>query len=130
MTTKKALLIPFDETLPVTVVEVERDSLDAIYDLCAPESRCFTVLGGDDYSMYGDDEGLLRADAGHRVNARAMQLYAASEGAGIDDFMSPLVGDWLVFGGVDAEGETGEVTVRVLNFRFSWTARVEAPELN
>lgn len=124
MSTKKALLIPFDDTLPVTVVEVPA-GLDPIYDHVAPDSRRFTVLGGDDYSMYGDDEGLLRNDAGERINARAMQIYAASEGAGIEDFMSPLVGDWLVFGGVDTDGETEEVTVRVLNFRFTWTSRTD-----
>lgn len=122
MSTKKALLIPFDDSKPVTVVEV-KEGLDPIYDLCAPESRCFTILGGDDFSLYGDDEGLLRSDAGERINARAMQLYAVSIGKTLEDFHSPLVGDWLAFGGVDAEGDTEEVTVRVLNFRFTWTSR-------
>jgi hypothetical protein len=120
-TAKKAVLIPFDESKPVEVIDLAA-GLDAIYDRVAPDSRCFTGLGGSDFYLMGDDEGLFHQDAANRVNARVMQLYAEDNGGGISDFRSPLVGDWLVVGPADEEGETTDVPQRVIDFEYSWTA--------
>lgn len=119
-TAKKAVLIPFDESKPVEVIDLA-PGLDAIYEHVAPDSRCFTGLGGSDFYLMGDDEGLFHEDAGNRINARVMQLYAEDNGVGIRQFHSPLVGDWLVVGPADEEGETTDVPQRVIDFTYSWT---------
>lgn len=123
----KALLLPFDGGQPVRVIEVRDGNLEDIYDRIAPDSRLFTCLNGKDFSLYGDDEGLFHAEAHLRINARAMQLYADSEGVGIEAFTSPLVGDFLVFGLPDREGNTTDVPQRAVEFDYSWTAAPMKP---
>lgn len=126
--TIKAVLIPFDEDKPVEVIDFDNSSYENYYPLVAPDSRCFTVLGASGYDMFGDDEGLLRADAGDRINARAMELYAAGAGVGvtIQDFHSPLVGDWLVVGSEEGPMDQEKVTdvpQEVIDFTYSWTTK-------
>lgn len=118
----KALLLPFDESQPVRVIEVRDGNLQDIYDRIAPDSRLFTCLNGKDFTLYGDDEALFHSEAHLRINAKAMQLLAESEGVSIDAFHSPLVGDFLVFGLPDEEGNNTDVPQRAVDFRFSWTA--------
>lgn len=119
-TKKKVLLLPFDDEQEVRVVEVRDGNLEDIYSRIAPESRLFSCLNGKDFSLYGDDEALFHPQAHLRINARAMQLFADSAGADIEDFTSPLVGDFLVFGLSDEEGNSTEPPQRVLDFKFSW----------
>ena len=118
----KALLIPFDDEKSVEVVTIDTDSegLDSIYKRVAPDSRMFTVLGGDAFDLLGDDEGLLRSDAGERINARVMQLYAEDQNVALADFHSPLVGDWLVAGPLDEDGNQTDVPQGAVDFKFSW----------
>lgn len=121
-TAKKAVLIPFDESKPVEVIDLA-PGIDAIYDHVAPDTRCFTGLNGSDFYLMGDDEALLRDDAMDRINARAMELYGRDNGAGIRDFRSPLCGDFLVVGPADHEGETTDVPQRVIDFTYTWTTK-------
>jgi hypothetical protein len=123
MTMLKALLLPFDEDRAVEVIDFDDSSYQNLYPIVAPESRMFTAQDFPGGTMYGDDEGLLWGDPSKRINARAMQLLGERSDHGIEDFMSPLVGDWLVFGPVDAEGNNTSVPQDVIDFRFTWTAR-------
>jgi hypothetical protein len=123
MPTNKAVLIPFDDTKPVEVVEVEQNDLDRLYDLVAPDTRLITGMRMSDAYLFGDDEGLLRNDAGDRINARVMQLFADDNKMGLHDFHSPLVGDWLVVGPSDDDGNNTDVPQRVIDFAYSWTAK-------
>ena len=121
MSTKlKALLLPFASDQPVRVVEIRPGNLEDIYDQVAPDSRLFTCLDGKDFSLYGDDEAFFHPEASLRVNAKAMQLLADSEGVGIDAFASPLIGDFLVFGLPDDEGRTTDVPQRAVDFNYTW----------
>lgn len=125
---RKALLLPFDNGQEPRVVEIAEGDLDAIYQLIAPESRLFTCLNGKDFTLYGDDEGLFHPQVHLRINARAMQLLADSEGVSIDAFHSPLVGDFLVFGLPDEEGNTTDVPQRAVDFKYSWVSAQPKPE--
>jgi hypothetical protein len=122
MTTTKAVLIPFDESKPVEVIDLRPNDLDQLYDLVAPDTRLITGMGMSDAYMFGDDEGLLRNDAGERINARVMELFAKDAKMGIRDYHSPLVGDWLVTGPADGEGDNTDVPQRIIDFTYSWTA--------
>lgn len=127
MATIKAVLIPFDESKPVEVIDFDNSTYTNIYPLVAPDSRCFTVLAMGDCDAYGDDEGLFHEDASNRINARMMQLYGEAHGVGILEYHSPLVGDWLVVGPergpLDQEKAT-DVPQRVLDFTYTWTTRL------
>jgi hypothetical protein len=122
MATTKAVLIPFDESKPVEVVDLRPNDLDQLYDLVAPDTRLITGMGMSDAYMFGDDEGLLRSDAGDRINARVMELFAADARMGLHDYRSPLVGDWIVTGPADDEGDNTDVPQRVIDFTYSWSA--------
>jgi hypothetical protein len=123
MATTKAVLIPFDESKPVEVIDLGR-GLDAIYERVAPESRMFEVTRGNTFDLLGDEEGgpLMRSDASERINARAMQIYASDKLMSLRDYTSPLCGDFLAVGIPDEEGEHTDVPQHVIDYRYSWTA--------
>lgn len=125
MSTTKALLIPFDETQPVQLIDLA-PGLEAIYTLVAPDSRMFEVTYGNTIELWGDEEGGpgMRSDAGERVNARAMQLFAHDHGVGVEAFASPLCGDFLAVGRINDAGFPTDVPGWVRTFPFTWTARV------
>lgn len=121
MSTIKALLIPFEDTDPVKVVDLA-PGREPIYDLIAPDSRMMQFVRSAQFDLIGDEEGGpgMRNDAGERVNARAMQLLAWGEGVGIDAFASPLCGDFLAVGPVDGNGNSTNIPQRIIDFKFSW----------
>lgn len=121
--TIKALLIPFDESKPVEVIDFDDSDYQNLYPLVAPESRMFTAQDFPGGTMYGDDEGLLHGNVAERINARAMNLLGERTGNTPSDFMSPLVGDWLAFGPIDGEGNNTDVPQDVIDFEFTWSAR-------
>lgn len=116
----KGLLIPFDDTLPVQ--EVEFNGLDDMYRLT--ECSMIDRMVAKDVTFWFDDEGLLREDAGQRINARAMELYASLTGHVLKDFAVPLVGNYLLDGPCDAEGCETDIPERIKDFRYSWTTKV------
>lgn len=119
----EALLIPFDETQEPRVVELRPGNLEDIYQHVAPDSRMFEVTRGKTIELWGDEEGgpMMRADAGERINARAMQLFAHDWSVGIDAFMTPLCGDFLAVGGLQFSGRNADVPQWVRDFTFSWS---------
>jgi hypothetical protein len=123
MATTKALLIPFDDTLPVEVIDLDNTDYRNITKIVAPDSGLFTRLGAETFDLFGDDEGLFHPEAHLRINARAMQLYADSVGAKLEDFGSPLVGDWLAVGLPNARGNNTDVPQAVIDFTFTWTRK-------
>lgn len=120
--TTTALLIPFDETKQPHLLELD-PGLDAIYALVAPDSRMFEVTYGVSIELWGDEEGGpgMRNDAHLRVNARAMQLFAADHKVGLEAFVSPLCGDFLAVGRIDADGNPTDVPAWVQEFVFTWS---------
>lgn len=123
--TIKAVLIPFDEDKPVEVIDLA-PGLDAIYERVAPDSRMFEVVRGNTFDLFGDEEGgpLMRNDAGDRINARAMQIYASDMLMGPRDYSSPLCGDFLAVGQPDDEGEQTDVPQHVIDFTgYTWTTK-------
>lgn len=120
MTITKAILVPFDDEKPVELIDLDNSDYLNITKIVAPDSGIFTRLGSMTFDMYGDDEGLLRNDAGERINARAMQIFAHDTGSTLRDYTSPLVGDWLLTGHPDIEGENTSVNESLLHFPFTW----------
>lgn len=123
MSTIKALLIPFDEANDVTLIDLE-PNLERIYDLVAPDSRMFEVVRGKSLELWGDEEGGpgMRGDAGERVNARAMQLFARDHGVGLEAFASPLCGDFLAVG-LNTRNQNTDVPGWASRFNFTWSNR-------
>lgn len=118
----KALLIPFDDKKPVEIVEI--NDRDDIYKHVAPDSRMFTVVGGHRFDLLGDDEGLYQGNPAERINARAMEIYAADQRVGLSAYASPLVGDFLAVGPVDDYGNQTDVPGEVIKFRFTWESNL------
>jgi len=127
MATTKALLIPFENDKPVQVLDLE-SGFEHMYPLIAPDSRMIEVLRTEQFELFLDEEGgpLMRSDAGERINARAMQLYAFAHN--ITDpsaFAYPFCGDFIAMGLIDAEGErNADVPEWVTEFPFSWSVTV------
>jgi hypothetical protein len=133
MSTINVVVIPFDNDKPV-----RRESYDTtnyknltrlIFDGGTDGTfSCMTSADslGHEVTFWFDDEGLLRNDAGNRINARAMQLFGHLEGVGVEDFAVPLVGDYVITGGVDDEGESLDAPGWVMDFGFTWTAKASA----
>jgi hypothetical protein len=121
-----AILIPFDNDLPIR--EVTFDGLDDMYKLigCTDVER----LATQKVTFWLDGEGLLRSDAGERINARAMQLYAELCDMTLADFAVPLVGDYLLDGPCDDEGEETDVPSWVKHYPFSWSATASRSTFN
>lgn len=121
--TIKAVYIPFDESRPVEVIDLA-PGLDAIYERVAPESRMFEPVRGNTFDLLGDEEGgpLMRSDAGERINARAMQIYASDMLMGLRDYASPLCGDYLAVGMPDGRGRHTDVPQHVIDYKYTWTA--------
>lgn len=125
MATTKAVLIPFDESKPVEVIDLA-PGLNAIYERVAPESRVFEVVRGNTFDLFGDEEGgpLMRSDAPDRINARAMQIYASDMLMGIRDYSQPLCGDFLAVGQPDDEGERTDVPQHVIEYdNYTWSTK-------
>jgi hypothetical protein len=107
MTTNKAVLIPWEMDKDIEVIDLEQGNLDAIYDRIAPESRLFSVSSFRHFALYYDDEGLYTQP--EHQNLRAMVLWGAEEGVPLSRFRYPLVGNYLVVGPADDEGENTDV---------------------
>lgn len=122
MRTTKALLIPFDTTEPVRLIDLQ-PGLDALYALVAPDSRMFEVVRSVTFDLLGDEEGgpLMRNDAQERINVRAMELFAFDHKVGPEAFSYPLCGDFLVTGHPDARGNRTDAPEWPASFVFSWT---------
>lgn len=129
----KVVLIPSGTQRPV--VETDYDSSDytnltaLIFngDRTGTFDRMVTDDSGDEVTFWFDDNGLARLETeeGHTelVNFRAMELYAHMTGSAIKDFSVPLVGDYVITGGTDDEGESLDVPTWIKDFPYTWHSR-------
>ena len=116
----RGILIPFDNDLPIR--EVEFNSLQDMYRLI----ECDTVdrITSPNLTFWLDDEGLFHPDRAQRLNARAMQLLCHDSNATVSDLAVALVGNYLIDGPCDAEGNETDVPDWVGDFDFTWTSKV------
>lgn len=128
--TIKCVLIPNDPAKPVT--EVEYDTADytnltaLIFD--GDRSGLFDRMvgekDGEEVTLWFDDEGLFKAESKgieNIINLRAMQLFSHLNGdIDIRQYSVPLVGNYVITGGADAEGESLDCPAWVKDFDFTW----------
>jgi hypothetical protein len=127
----KAIVIPADATQPLRWAEHTNDDYKSMTALVFGGNRdgglySMSTVGNDKrVSLFYDDEGLFRLDAGEKlpdiINLRAMQLWASLDGdLAITDFRVPLVGDYVVVGDADIEGYSKDAPAWVMDFPFDW----------
>lgn len=129
----KAVLIPSGTERPVTEVEYDTSDYKNLTALIFNGSRDGTFDrmvaddSGDEITFWFDDNGLARLEGeeDHEalVNFRAMELYAHLNDASIDQFAVPLVGDYVITGGADEEGNSLSVPEWVSDFPYTWHSR-------
>lgn len=132
MTAIAGIFIPSDSAEPVRLVGHDNTDYKDLAALIFDGDRDGGLIeclssedsDGNDVSLWGDEEALLKEGAHTRINARAMQLYAALEGVGINDFASPLVGNFVVLGGVDGDGNTLSAPISVARFDYTWKVKL------
>lgn len=118
MTTIKALLIPYDESVPVEEFEFDDGKFTTIDDKVLGGNIKGSYLGISTFRnkntilMY-DDTGLLTQP--NNTNTRAMKLWAHLAGMNLDNFRQPLVGNYVVSGLTDW-GDSADVTSDVRYF--------------
>lgn len=124
------ILIPADGAKPVQRTSYDTSDYKNLTALIFNGDRdgtfqCMTSADslGHEVTFWFDDEGLFREDAGEAVNARAMQLYAHLEGMKVEDFSVPLVGDYVITGGADEDGESLDAPGWIMDFPFTWSLR-------
>ena len=113
-----AYRIPCDEELPVERIDVE-DSYMGVTEAVFGDSTVehgervcgVSTFGRAGVQMVYDDMGLFRA--GPRRNDRAMHTWAYLTGMRLDEFATPLVGDFIVLGMEDGTGDTADVPVDI-----------------
>lgn len=123
------IIIPADRHKPIR--EAQYDSTDytnltaLIFD--GNRDGTFDVMtaedSGDEVSFWFDDNGLARLDneeVGDVINLRAMELYGHMTGNGLQDYGVPLIGDYVITGGADEDGESMPAPAWVKDFPFTW----------
>jgi len=128
----RAIIIPADGTQPLRWVDYPANDYKDMTALVFDGNRdggtySLSIVGQGDrqVSLWYDDEGLFRLDAGEKltdiINLRAMQLWADLDG-GLDifDFRVPLVGTYVVTGQSDDDGNSTDAPAWVMDFPFDW----------
>lgn len=113
-----AYRIPCDEEVPVERIHLE-DSVSgltsAVFDGTGIEHEdrviSISTFPHAGVQMAYDDNGLYRA--GPCTNQRAMRAWAHLTGRSVEDFVTPLVGNFVVFGVEPYTGETADVPIEV-----------------
>jgi hypothetical protein len=129
----KAIIIPADKTQPLRWAEHDNGDYKSLTALVFGGNRdggmfsMSTVGEGDHHlSFFYDDEGMFRLEAEELpdiINLRAMELWAHLDGVKLDDFAVPLIGDYVVVGDADDDGNSMDAPEWVMNFPFSWHKR-------
>jgi hypothetical protein len=94
--------------------------------------RMTTVSEGDEITFWFDDDGLARLDTEQLadiVNLRAMELFAftndlGTEPAALHSFGVPLVGDYVITGGADDDGNSLDAPAWIAAYPFTWPAKI------
>jgi hypothetical protein len=131
----KAIIIPSDKTQPLRWADHANNDYKSMTALVFGGNRnggmfsMSTVGDGDKHlSFFYDDEGLFRLDSENLpdiINLRAMQLYATLEGMQLTDFTVPLIGDYVVVGDADEDGNSMDAPGWVMEFPFTWHTHIE-----
>lgn len=127
----RAIVIPSDKTLPLRWAEHSSNDWKNMTALVFGGNReggtySLSIVGEGDkqVSLFYDDNGLFRRDAGEKladiINLRAMELWAYCEGVNIEDFEVPLIGDYVVVGDADDEGNSTDAPAWVAEYPFKW----------
>lgn len=135
----KAIIIPSDKDQPVRWAEHTngdwKDMTALVFNGDREGGRyTMSTAGTNDLhlSFFYDDEGLFRLEAGEHlpdiINLRAMQLWANLEGVQINDFDVPLIGDYVVVGDADDDGNSLDAPEWVMTFPFTWHQRIQIVE--
>jgi hypothetical protein len=140
MSTITCLLIPANNNLPVREVEYDNSDYKNLTALIFDGDRTGTFdrmsvrdeESGDDVTFWFDDDGLARLDSedlADIVNLRAMELFAFLAGYGtqpdaIQKYGVPLVGDYVLTGGADEEGDSLPYPGWLKEYPFTWPAKI------
>ena len=129
----RAIVIPADKTKPLRWADHPKDdwkNMTALVFNGNREGGTYTMSTVGDraerrVSLFYDDEGLFRIEAGEHlpdiINLRAMELWAFCEGGmNLTDFRVPLVGDYVVVGDADSDGNSMDAPEWVAMFPFEW----------
>ena len=133
MTIIKVVLIPSDPTKPVQEVDYDEADYTNLTALIFDGDRSGTfqafslgnVRDGDVLTFWHDDDGLARLeteDIGDVVNLRAMELVGKLSACGIRDIV-PLIGNYVITGDADDEGESLPAPAWVKDHEFTWHHR-------
>lgn len=129
-----AILIPSDRTQDVRTVQYDDSDFTNLTALIFNGDRTGTFASTTISSPRGtvsfwyDDEGLFRLGTekiNDIINLRAMELWAFLENATIHDFGTPLVGDYVILGGADEDGNSLPAPDWVKELTFTWPNRYD-----
>jgi hypothetical protein len=127
----RAIVIPADKTHPLRVVDHPSDDWKNMTALVFDGDReggtyslSIVGKGEKEVSLWYDDNGLARLDnepLPDIINLRAMEIWAFCDGVkNITDFSVPLVGDYVVTGQADDDGNSMDAPAWVMDFPFKW----------
>jgi len=128
MTKYAAIRIPFQIDEPVEKVEYDDEKRDQLSELVFGTSDDSLPLGYASFrtkgvQMFFDDLGLFRQPTA--TNLRAMELWAALAGRRFSEFRQPLVGDYVVLGMTEWDGETADVHEKIVEFALSMNSHIK-----
>jgi hypothetical protein len=130
--TIKCVLIPNDPAKPVREVSYDTADYTNLTALIFDGDRSGTfdrMVGekdGEEVTLWFDDNGLFRleqpgVEVGDLINLRAMQLFSHLNGdIDIRQYSVPLIGDYVITGGADVEGESLDCPEWVKDYPFTW----------
>ncbi len=131
----RAIVIPSDKNQPLRWADHSNGDYKSMTALVFGGDRdgglysMSTVGEGDKHlSFFYDDEGLFRLDSEDLpdiINLRAMQLWATLDGWQLSDFSVPLVGDYVVVGDADEDGNSMDAPGWVMDFPFTWHTHIK-----
>lgn len=138
MATINVLVIPADKDQPVrtdSYDSADYKNLTALIfngDRDGTFDRMTLDNEGEEITLWFDDNGLERMDSEELadiINLRAMELYAFASGLGTEpsalhDFSVPLIGDFVVTGGADEDGDSLPAPAWLADYPFTWPDRI------
>lgn len=133
MPTIKVLLIPSDATKPVEVKDYDQSDYKNLTALIFDGNReglydRFSMYdhNEEDITFWYDDEGMFRLDTEELsdiVNLRAMQLVSHVSGHVPINQIQPLIGNFVITGGADDEGNSLPAPEWLHTAEFDWHLR-------
>lgn len=138
MGTINVIVIPADQSQPVredSYDDSDYKNLTALIfngDRDGTFDRMTADNEGEEVTFWFDDNGLFRLDneeVADVINLRAMELYAFASGMGTEpsaiyDYSVPLIGDYVITGGGDEEGNSLSVPGWIKDYPFTWHNRL------